>query len=195
MNRLNADGHDESQYLPRKWFNPKTGKDEPFPIVNATREAKGDIQRNADDKLECATWMPIILNRKITQDGKPWLDDDMLHTCKRAERAILSGLSALGIPTIRNFMSGDMSTVKLTPKDPFLMLLTGMLPVYSTALLWVICDERNRGNIPLALKIFPTIAQAIEHAKKILDDLQDVAHSGIVASPQPRPESARKDIP
>lgn len=167
---LNAEGHDESQYI-KAVLNPTTGRMEKPPLVNAYRHAKGDIFINADDKSECPTWMPRILNLRLNEQGKPFLDDDALHTCKRVERAALSALAVLGLSDIRSFISGNSQDIgELPAYDPFKALLVGLLPVYSTALLWVICDDRNRGNVPLAMKMIDTIAQAIDLAKNILDE-------------------------
>lgn len=174
-NRLNSEGHDESQYI-QAVLNPISGKMEKPPIVNAFRAAKGDIFINPDDKNECPSWMPRILNLKLNESGKAYLDDDALHTCKRVERAALSAMAALGVSSLRCFLSGDGRDISsLAEYDPFKALLTGLLPKYSTALLWVVCDERNRGNIPLALKIIGTITQAIALAKNILDDSRESA--------------------
>lgn len=169
---LNAEGHDESQYI-KAVLNPVNGKMEKPPLVNAFRNAKGDIFINADDKSECPTWMPRILNLKLNEHGKKIMDDDALHTCRRVERATLSALAVLGLSDIRSFISGNCQNISELPAyDPFKALLVGLLPVYSTALLWVICDERNRGNVPLAMKIIGTITQAVELSKNILDECQ-----------------------
>jgi hypothetical protein len=42
----NADVLDTTQFLPEKWFNPKTLKEEQYPIVNSFRAAKGDLIEN-----------------------------------------------------------------------------------------------------------------------------------------------------
>lgn len=188
MNRLNADGHDESQYL-GKILDPRSGKMIPIPPINAFRAAKGDIIRNTDDKLESITWMPRRLNITLDDRGHKLIDDDQLHTCKSVERAALSAMAALGLSSIRVFMAGDMNLAGLSQIDPFKAILTLMKPCYSTALLWVICDERNGGNTQLAIKMLGSIHTGISFAKEILDSLQDSGKVSIVALPELRLES------
>lgn len=170
MQRLNPDGHDENDWF-EPVINPKTGKKEMPPIVNAFRAAKGDIQTNSDAKVEAAHWMPRILNLKLNKRGEKYLDDDQLHICRRVERVALSAMAALGVSNLRCFMAMGSDVAELPKRDPFATLLTDMLPEYSNAMLWVISDERNLGNVELAIKIHGTIVQSLELAKKILDEI------------------------
>lgn len=175
-----TDGIDKSQWLPQ-YFNPFSKRMERVPPVNAFRQQHGIVQWEGQ-AIKALTWLPDILNHNKN------LDDDELHICKRVERAALSAMAALGLSNLRVFIAGDMNTGSLPEHDPFKEILQGMQPKYSTALLWVICDERNGGNVQLAIKILSTIRTAIGHAKNILEKLDNSGNIGSVASLPLRPE-------
>jgi len=175
MNKLNAEGHDESQYLPTKWYNPKTEKEEPYQVVNAFRAAKGDVIINETGYYESLTaFFPNQLSKILDEKGQNLLSRDDVHTCKRIERAVLSAWAVLKFGHLKNFTIGDdIDTSKLPKHDPFVALLTGLLPYQSNICLWVIFDDRNRGNIPLATKLISSIRNSIDLAKNILDNLPE----------------------
>ena len=168
---ISEEGIDKSQWLP-KVYNRVSGLMERIPPVNPFRARQGAVVWQGE-AIKALVWMPDILNAIRNNDGDPiYLTDDELHTCKRVERTALSAMAALGLSNIRTFMAGDMNPDKLPQNDPFKELLQGMPRPYSHALLWVICDDRNGGNLPLALKIITSIRTAVEHAKNILERLE-----------------------
>jgi hypothetical protein len=193
--KLNADGHDESQYLPRKWFNPRTGKEEPYPVVNPFRQAKGDISRNDDDKLEAMTWLPDILLKR----GK--ISGDHHSTCLSAFRAALSTRNALGVENLRAYLSEVMGEEIPSGEesDIFFNLATKLSKLHFHTCMWVVFEEMNRGNVALACSIIGTIQESIERAqdiidsckKKPIDSIRDRDNVPIVTAPELYPNSAR----
>lgn len=173
MNRLNADGHDESQYLPKKWINPKSGKEEDYPVVNECRAKKGDIvQLETDGGLNKAlTWLPDKLNHMRDDNGKELLNRDYLHICESIYKIVMSARHSLGISDLRSFIGGEaIIQVGILPSDPFFAILSKLMPYQSNMVLWVVCDEYNRGNIALARKCISSILGSLDMAKKVIDD-------------------------
>lgn len=155
--RLNADGHDESQYLPRD-----------TPAVNAYRAAQGGISWDGQS-IKHLTWMPDKLHYKLTEEGKPYLDRDRLQTCEGLYRAVTGTRSALGISDLRIYV-GEKSEGG-EPKDIFFAVLRKLLPYQSNLCLWTVCDEYNRGNLPLAMQLISSIHNALDMAADVIKAL------------------------
>lgn len=176
--KLNADGHDESEYLPKKWFNPKTQKEEPYPIVNSFRAKKGDVVMLDEDGgvHKALKWLPDILHRTLDENAKELLTGDHVHICESIFRIACSAKVALGIADLRNYsLPVDTSESITVEVDKLFALLKGLLPYQSNLCLWVVFDEYNRGNVVLAKKIISSICSSLDNAKKILDECKQIA--------------------
>lgn len=186
---LNADGHDESQWLPRKWTNPKTGKEEDYPVINAHRVSKGDIRYDGV-AIKARQWLPDILFDRSDERQKPYND-----TCVSFFGYYVSAMQALGISDIRNILFDVVEQAeRLPPVDTYSAILRGIPKPESNALLWVVLDERNRGNIALAHKMLGTIRHAIDNTAKVIDKLVEVrkmAASNAISHVQNLPASER----
>lgn len=169
MNRLNSEGHDESQYLPKKWFNPKTEKEESYPVVNPFRAQHGKVRLEGEE-IKALTWLPDILHDTYGEDGKELLSRDYLQICETIFRIVMSARNALGISDLRSFLGAEQLNQHLSARDPFFALLSKLLPYQSNMVLWIVCDEYNRGNIDLARKLIETIRNSLDLAKKVIDD-------------------------
>lgn len=162
---LNAEGHDENQYLP-KFLNKATGKMEDMPPVNAFRERQGGVKYEGK-AIKAVRWMPDILFDRENKREKPYND-----TCVSFYGYYVQAGQALGISDIRNILFDRVEEgTQLPPADTFSAIMHGLCKAESHMLLWVICDDRNRGNIPLAKHLIGTIRHAIENTQKIINDL------------------------
>ena len=157
MNRLNADGHDKSQYLPRG-----------TPPVNPFRAQHKGIEWDGES-IKVKTWMPDILLKTLDEFGKEMLTRDQVHTCESMFRAITATRNSLGINDLRAFIGESKGDGE--PKDIFFAVIHGLLPYQANLCLWVVCDEYNRGNLPLAKKLITNIQQSIDLAQILIDNL------------------------
>lgn len=157
--RLNYLGHDESQYLPRG-----------VPPVNPWRAQHGHVKWEGE-AIKALTWMPDILHATLNEEGNELLTRDYVHTCESIFRIVTSTRHALGLSDLRSFIGGSISAIESTPKtDPFIALLTGLMPYQSNLCLWVVCDEYNNGNVELAKKLITSICNSLDRAQKIIDE-------------------------
>lgn len=153
--RLNADGHDESQYLPRD-----------VPIVNAFREKRGGV-RYEGTAVKAIQWMPDILFDRDNEKEKPYND-----TCVSFFGYYVMAGQALGISDIRNILFDRIEEgTQLPPVDTFSAIMLGLAKPESNMLLWVVNDDRNRGNVALGRHLIGTIRHAVENMQNILDTL------------------------
>lgn len=159
---------DQSQFLPN-WLNPKTGRYEQPPLVNAYRAAKGDliVQLSEDGGLnKVLTWMPDILHYK----GK--LEKEHVDTCFSFFGILTNARRILKICDLRGLLAdkklekgeGDEET------DTFLTIVHTLAKAEANMMFWVVCDEYNRGNYTLAVSMIGTIKHAIENTNNILID-------------------------
>jgi len=162
---LNAEGHDESQYLP-KVFNKATGKMENMPVVNAYRERQGGV-RYEGEAIKALQWMPDIIFDRENEKERPYND-----TCVSFYTYHVQANQSLGISDIKNILFDKAQDVSsLPPIDTYSAILRGLVKPESNMLLWVVCNERNKGNVALARHLIGTIRHAIENAQIIIDNL------------------------
>jgi len=162
--RLNADGHDESQYLP-KILNPVSGKWEEPPPVNAYRAAKGDIRRNDDDKIESATWLPRImfLGRRIEKEH---YDMAVVVEC-----VWLSAKKTLGILDLRGKLFDKVPELGTNVDvDAFLEMHRTMARPELEAVLWFVSFYIRASSAALPLERLGVILHGLENAQNIIDN-------------------------
>lgn len=166
--KLNSEGHDESQYLPKKWYNPRTGREEDYPIVNPFREKHGGVVTEGKS-IKALTWLPDKLHLQLDTDGNQLINGDQLNTCRSFYRAVVSTRNELRIDNVRNLVG--QSPTPGEPTDIFFAVVRGLLPYQANMCLWVVCDEYNRGNLELAQKLIVSIQNSLDLAQKIIDSL------------------------
>lgn len=176
MSRLNQDGHDESQYLPRG-----------TPPVNPFRAQHGKLEW-VERTLHAKTWLPDILNTTLNDKGDPLLNTDNLTTCMRFYSSLVSTRKALGISDIRGYIADPQKGSNKPETDIFYAVMTGLLKYQSNLCLWIVCDEYNRGNLKLAEKMIGSICNSLDLAQNIIDNLCDSSIMQIVPAPESCPE-------
>lgn len=175
--QLNSEGHDESQYLPKKWLNPRTGKEEDYPVVNPWRAGKGDIKRNEDDKLESMTWLPdVLFERKHIQQQH-------LNTAKSFFRILVQAKKALGICDLRGQLFDRYPAGISDDIDMFIQINRRLVKPESNILIWLVWDDYNRGNVALAMRVIGTILHALENAQEVIDYYAQLSNNKSSASP------------
>lgn len=170
--RLNAEGHDESEYLP-----PGT------PSVNAYRAAHGKLEW-VEKTLHAKTWMPdkLFELRKIEQEH--------LDTALCCFLCLMQTLQTLGLGEVKGILvDAPLIITQREAIDTFHALMRELPKPESNMMLWVIRDDRNRGNTRLACHLIGTIKHALENARNIIDKLQEGRRMRDKSSPQLRPES------
>lgn len=159
MDKLEADGSNRKYYLPKG-----------MPLVNPFRMQHGKVKWEGE-AIKALTWMPDILHETLDEAGKELLNRDYVHICETVFRVVMSTRNFLGISDLRSFIGGDgMALATLPAQDPFAALLTRLMPYQSNLVLWVVCDEYNRGNVPLAKKLIASICNCLDLAKKVIDE-------------------------
>lgn len=165
LNRLNADGHDESQYLPRG-----------TPPVNAFRERKGGVVLQGT-AIKALAWFPdILFNRRI-------IEKEHLDTCVSFFKALVETQRELGIGDIRGILADRSEDGEQKHRDTFFAVMHALRKPEANMLLWTICDDRNRGNIPLACHLIGTIKHALENTQIIIDNLSGTGKQEASAHP------------
>lgn len=165
MSRLNHDGHDASQYLPRG-----------VPPVNAYRAQHGSV-RWEGEAIKALTWLPDILEHRGRING------DHLNVCLTIKRATTSTMNALAIENVRAYLT-DVVAVQNKCQcidkakcqcgtDIFYNLLTRLNRKKSYICFWLVTDEMNQGNIGVAIREIGFIKEALEDAHKIIDDCKN----------------------
>lgn len=155
--RLNAEGHDESQYLPKN-----------VPIVNAFRERRGGV-RYEGTAIKAVEWLPDILFDREDEREKPYND-----TCVSVYGYHINTLHSLGMRATNNILFDPVFAVTQLPAvDTYAAIIHGLAKPESIVLLWTVCTERNHGNIGLARSFIGTIRHAIENAQSIIDALTE----------------------
>lgn len=181
MNRLNSEGHDESQYLPKG-----------MPPVNPFRAQHRGIKWEGQ-AVKALTWLPDILNAMLNDSGNELLTRDHIATCTRFYSAVVSTRKTLGISDIRGYIAEPTGKNDSRETDIFFSVVNGLLKYQSNLCLWVVCDEYNRGNIKLASHLIGSIQQSLDNAQKIIDSLKNVTTIQIVPVPELRPNQTRTE--
>ena len=171
--KMNAQGHDESQYLPRG-----------VPPVNPFRAKHGKIEW-VNQTLHAKTWMPDILTTTLNENGKPLFETEHLETCIRLFKALVATNQALKISDLHmQLASEEIQGMPRNPKDIYFAIMRELLPHQSNLCWWVICDDRNHGNVELATHLISSIQNSLVLAEKVIDSLREVCIIPIPASPE-----------
>lgn len=181
--KLNADGHDESQWI-KKEFNPKTGKMEMPPLINAFRAAKGDIFRNSDDKLESPEGLPRIMfiNGRISEDD--------FNTAKRVESIWIHAQRTLGISSIKGVIASDVAPANsIDPNtDRFLEMWRHIPRNEFEQMLWFVSFRIKAMSAALPLDRLEIIQSGLQKAQKMIDIWDGNSNNALTGSPELRPE-------
>lgn len=186
--RLNAEGHDESQYLPKE-YNAKTGKMERVPPINAFRAAKGDITRNEDDKLESVHWLPRIMHRQ-RQITKEHYD-----TARSFERHLIHARRTLGICDIKGKLFDIMPANGIDEStDLFLTILRSVARPEVVRLVWFVDMNFPCSSAALPDDMLGVIQHGLENVQKIIDLNNETRNNTESTLPElslksPRPEN------
>lgn len=173
MSRLNAEGHDESQYLPRD-----------CPPVNAFRERQGGVIYEGT-AIKALSWLPDILfdKQRIT---KPHLD-----TSNSFFRILVNAKRTLGICDLRGTLFEKFPNGISSDTDAFLEIIRGISRPESNILIWLVWDDYNRKNVPLALHVMGTIHHALENAQNVIDMIAKKRDNASSTSPESCPNLHR----
>jgi hypothetical protein len=159
---LNAEGVDESQFLPKE-FNKKLGKYEKVPPVNAYRAKHGNIKW-AGDSIKDASWLPELIFNGDTEE-KVYLD-----TANSFFRILVHAKRTLGICDLRGALFESYPSGISQDTDLFLEILRHVVKPEVTVLIWLVWNDYNHGNIALAKKLIGTIKHGLENVQRVLDD-------------------------
>jgi hypothetical protein len=159
---LNAEGIDESQFLPKE-FNKKTGKYESIPPVNAFRAKHGNIKW-AGESIKDASWLPEILFNADTEE-KGYID-----TSNSFFRILVHAKRTLGICDLRGSLFENHPYGITTETDMFLEIIRNVVKPEVTVSIWLVWNEYNRGNLPLAQKLIGTIKHGLENIQSCIDN-------------------------
>lgn len=163
MNRLNADGHDESQWI-KPVFNRASEKMEMPPIVNPYREAKGDIVRNEDDKLESVHWLPRIMQRQgqITKEH--------FDTARSFERLLIHSRRTLGICDIKGKLFDMMPSSGIDDStDLFLEIVRVVVRPEVTRIVWFVDMNFPCSSAALPIAMLGVIHHGLENIQNVID--------------------------
>ena len=152
MNRLNSEGHDESQYLPKG-----------TPPVNAFRAQHGNVKWEGES-IKAMSWMPDILFDKEIISKKH------LDTSNNFFRIVVQAKRTLGICDLRGGLFDKHETGAAFEADLFLEIWRSIPKSEFNMLLWFVWDDYNRGNVALAIHLRGTIQHGLENAQKIIDN-------------------------
>lgn len=175
MSRLNGEGHDESQYLPRG-----------TPPVNPFRERQGGV-RWEGTSCKALSWFPDRLYHLQI------IEKHHLDTAISFITAMINTQKVLGIGDIRGILHDKPEELNSPKGDVFYAILNRLCKPESNMLLWLVCDDRNRGNTSLARHLIGTIKHALENTQKIIDNMAGVCESELSPAPEVRPKSAPKE--
>lgn len=180
--RLNADGHDESQYT-KAVFNPKTCKMEMPPIVNAFRAQHGHIKRNSDDKLVDLTWLPAVL------EDKGIIEKVHLDTCKSFLRVLIQAKRTLGVCELKGPLYDKAPEEIRNDADLYLLIKHGVSKQDLLNLIWLVEEKYTQGNVWAADAIIGNLLHALEAAQQIIfDNSEQSAKIAASTSPEVRPD-------
>jgi hypothetical protein len=150
---LNSEGHDESQYLP-----------DGVEVVSYYRKQHGQVIHEGllHKTLE---WLPDILfeEKKISKE--------QLDTAVSFFRILINAKRALGTCDLRGTLFDKYPYGISNDIDPFLHIKRSIGKWDFNALIWIVWDEYNRGNVNLARQKVDHVTRILNHAKIAIDDL------------------------
>lgn len=157
MSRLNSDGHDESQYLPKG-----------TPPVNPFRAQHCGIKWSGK-AIRAIDWLPDALYERGLME-KAHLDT----TCC-FYRALISTRKTLGISDILGSISERFPIAgNQTIIDIFFPVMTELSKPQSTLLLWLVEEKNSEGNIMAAFRLAQNILATLEQTQNIIDRLSGI---------------------
>jgi hypothetical protein len=154
MHRLNSEGHDESQYLPKG-----------IPPINPFRAQHGNLQWEGE-AIKDVSWLPekLYVIEKIT---KPHLD-----SASSFQRALIMAERTLGISDIRGALFDKHADGQNSDTDMFLEFVRKLAKPEISTLTWFVFDKYNHGNINLALHLIGTIQHGLENVQKVIQGIK-----------------------
>jgi hypothetical protein len=154
--KLNADGSNPNYYLPSE-----------VPIVNAYRAAKGDIKRIGEE-IRARHWMPDLLF------DAGHFSKENVDTCFSFFAILTGARRTLGICDLLNAITNKAALEYANADvDAFLEIKRGLTLPEMNMLIWVVDNNLNHENIPLAYHLLGTIKHGAEKAQKIIVDLAE----------------------
>ena len=154
--QLNAEGHDESQYLP---------KDEP--IMNIFRIQHSAVKKEGES-IKILSWLPDILFEKNVIDKRELNTAENIYKCWVATNQAL-GVSHRGM----RIASIEIEGIPREPKDIYFALLSNLLPYQSKLCVWLVKEEPRESIVKHAVAIKSNIINALLQAKNIIDNYQN----------------------
>lgn len=189
MNRLNANGEDESQWI-QPVLNRVTGKMEMPPIVNPWREAKGDIVRNEDDKLESIHWLPRILQRQgnITKEH--------FDASRSFERILVHARRTLGICNITGKIfdaipSGGVDDTT----DMFLEILRKVARSEVMRIVWLVDMNFPCSKAAIPIGMLGIIQHGLENIQNVIDMHNEKRNNAASTLPEVSQNLSRAENP
>ncbi len=163
-NRLNSQGHDESCYLPKKWFNPKTGKDETYPIVNSFRAAKGDIIENENGNLESLSWLPRILFKQGN------IKKEEFDTADSFTKILIQAMRVLKVSNIKGQLFDKLpATSPNVETDIYLEIVRGLPREQLIKLIWLVTWNTPCKSVALPNEDMKLIVHGLYNTQNIID--------------------------
>lgn len=189
MNGLNANGEDESQWF-KPFINPKTGKREMPPIVNAFRAAKGDVILNDDGTHESPHWLPRIMFTK-GRLSKEHYDMAFCFEC-----VWFQAKKTLGVLELKGKLYDKMPEGEITIEvDSFLEIKRTISANEFREIIWFVSKYFPASDAALPLDRLGVILHGLENSKIIIDICKKKRENAKYTSPEvslnsPLPSSA-----
>jgi hypothetical protein len=168
---LNAEGHDESQYLPKG-----------LPAVNAYRAQHGKVIWEGDS-IKSLEWLPDAFF------GGNEKEEGYLRTCNAFFCYLVQFKRTCGTCDIRGRLFDELATGISFELDMFKQIRDRLPKNELATLVWFVWNDYNRGNMNLASYLLGTIKHALEHTKNIIDDCKKIVETASQTSPQLRLEN------
>lgn len=109
LKKLTTEGWDQDEFLPEKWFNPATGKQEDYPRINASRNNKGDLEpygKNSGKVKDVSVIQELIKRGFIEEHHR-----ECAITLAELRYAMLNSLSyKINSRVLTDFVGGSISS-------------------------------------------------------------------------------------
>lgn len=153
MNRLNHEGHDESQYL-------KKGT----PPVNPFRMQHGKVKWEGE-AIKALTWLPDVL-----QDIG-YLEKEHHDTCRSFERILIQAKRTLSICELKGALFDKAPEEIRNDVDMYLLIKNTLICSEMQIMIWLVEEENSISNIEAAASLNGKIKHAIENTQKTIDNV------------------------
>lgn len=180
MMRLNADGIDESQWLPEKVYNEKTEQWDKVPIVNAFREMKGDIVQLDEDGgvHKVINWLPDALK------SNGYIEKEHHDTCKTFERILIQAKRTLSICQLKGPLFEKPPEEIKNDADMYILIKNKLIRREMIIMIWLVEETKTDGNMRAANDLIGKIHHAIENSQRIIDSVKKNDNIRKSASPE-----------